>query len=157
MRNIFYHGADLPVIQPVIQIVRYNKDFSQGFYCTDSRKQAERWAIRRGKPGAVSVFKYISNPELKVLEFPEMSDRWLDFIAACRAGQPHSYDIVSGPMSDDTIFNFLQDFIDGRIPREAFWALAKSKRPVRQISFHTQRALETLKFRKSYKTKYGPR
>lgn len=39
MRTILYHGADLPITRPVIQIVRYNKDFSQGFYCTNSRSK----------------------------------------------------------------------------------------------------------------------
>lgn len=86
-----------------------------------------------------------------------MNDRWLDFIAACRGGKSHEYAIVQGPMSDDTIFNFLQDFIDGKISREAFWALAKSKHPAWQISFHTPKALETLKFLKSYEAKHGPR
>lgn len=31
-----------------------------------------------------------------------MSDEWLDFITDCRSGKVHSYDIVEGPMADDT-------------------------------------------------------
>ena len=34
-----------------------------------------------------------------------MSDEWLDFIASCRNGQPHDYDIVEDPMADDTVYN----------------------------------------------------
>lgn len=49
-------------------------------------------------------------------------------------------------MANDTIFNYVQNFVDGKISREAFWALAKFKRPTHQISFHTARALATLKF-----------
>lgn len=68
-------------------------------------------------------------------------------------GEPHDYDIVEVPMANDTIFNYVQDFTDGRISREAFWALAKFKRPTHQISFHTERALHTLSFLKAYAAK----
>lgn len=75
-----------------------------------------------------------------------MTEEWLDFIADCRLGKSHGYDIVEGPMANDTIFNYVQSFADGKISREAFWALAKFSRPTHQISFHTARALATLKF-----------
>lgn len=75
-----------------------------------------------------------------------MSEEWLDFIVSCRLGYPHDYDIVEGPMADDTIFNYVQNFVDGKISREAFWELAKFKKPTHQISFHTVRALTTLSF-----------
>ena len=52
-------------------------------------------------------------------------------------------------MADDTIFNYVQNFMDGKISREAFWALAKFKKPTHQISFHTARALTTLTFVKA--------
>lgn len=81
-----------------------------------------------------------------IVEFPEMTEEWLDFIVACRMGRAHEYDIVEGPMANDTIFNYVQNFVDGKISREAFWALAKFKKPTHQISFHTARALTTLSF-----------
>lgn len=77
-----------------------------------------------------------------------MTEDWLDFIALCRTGKPHDYDIVEGPMADDTIFNYVQNFVDGKISREAFWNLAKFKKPTHQISFHTVKALTTLNFLK---------
>ena len=51
-------------------------------------------------------------------------------------------------MANDTIFNYVQNFVDGKISREAFWALAKFKKPTHQISFHTARALAALSFMK---------
>lgn len=75
-----------------------------------------------------------------------MTDDWLDFIVACWLGNAHSYDIVEGPMANDTIFNYVQNFVDGKITRAAFWELAKFKKPTHQISFHTAKALTTLKF-----------
>jgi len=37
-------------------------------------------------------------------------------------------------------------FIEGKISRAAFWELARFKYPTHQISFHTARALTTLRF-----------
>lgn len=81
-----------------------------------------------------------------------MTEEWLDFVAACRSGTPHSYDVVEGPMADDTIFNYVQSFLDGEISRAAFWELAKFKYPTHQVSFHTVKALAALKFERSYVT-----
>lgn len=54
-----------------------------------------------------------------------MSNDWLDFIAKCRQGEIHNYDIVEGSMADDTIWNYVNDFLYGDITREQFWELAK--------------------------------
>ena len=93
---------------------------------------------------------YTENPALKIKKFETMTEEWLDFIVDCRLGKAHDYDIVEGPMADDTIFNYVQDFIDGNISRTAFRELARFKKPTHQISFHTAKALTTLKFVKGY-------
>ena len=146
---LLYHGSKEEVVYPEIRITRYTKDFSWGFYCTNSYQQAYRWADRRSADGIVNVYRYVENPDLKILRFPEMSDEWLDFIAKCRAGKTHPYDIVEGPMADDTIWDYVNGFTSGQISREAFWALAKFKHPTHQISFHTVNALHRLTFERS--------
>lgn len=52
-------------------------------------------------------------------------------------------------MADDTIFNYVQAFVDGKITRAAFWELTKFNHPTHQISFHTISALDTLTFKGS--------
>lgn len=141
-----YHGSKTVVEFPEIRIHRYNKDFYYGFYCTEIKEQAIRWATRYDEVGVLNVYKYTPDESLNIKVFPEMTEEWLDFIVDCRSGKAHDYDIVEGPMADDTIFNYVQNFIDGIITREAFWALAKFKHPTHQISFHTARALATLEF-----------
>lgn len=143
---IIYHGSTQIVKNPEIRITRFNKDFYFGFYCTKMKEQAKRWAMRFGKSGYVSCYEYIPDKKLKMLKFDKMTEDWLDFIVDCRAGIAHNYDIVEGPMADDTIYNFIQGFIDGKYSRAAFWELAKFKYPTHQISFHTARALTTLRF-----------
>lgn len=141
---ILYHGSKMIVESPEFRIQKYNKDFYFGFYCTLYPEQAIRWATRFDGSGYLN--EYVPNEALKIKRFPEMSEEWLDFIASSRLGHPHEYDIVEGPMANDTIFNYVQNFVDGKISREAFWALAKFKKPTHQISFHTARALATLTF-----------
>ena len=145
--RIIYHGSQQVVRQPEIRPTKYSKDFSVGFYCTVLKEQAIRWAVRFPVTGYVNEFVYVENPDLQIKRFDCMTEEWLDFIAACRNGEDNSFDIVDGPMANDTIFNYVQDFIDGNISREAFWALAKFKRPTHQICFHTEDALTTLNFR----------
>ena len=147
---ILYHGSRQIVEFPEVRIACFNKDFYYGFYCTLFLEQAKRWAVRFDNGGVINEYVYVPDDTLKILKFPEMTEEWLDFIVSCRLGKPHDYDIVEGPMANDTIFNFVQNFADGKISREAFWALAKFKRPTHQISFHTIRALTTLKFKKGY-------
>lgn len=142
---LVFHGSTVIVEKPEIRTAKFNKDFYFGFYCTAIETQAIRWATRFGN-GVVNKYEYTEDPELRCLVFPEMSEEWLDFIAACRTGKPHTYDIVEGPMADDTIYNYVQGFLDGKYSREMFWSLAKFKRPTQQISFHTERALKTLRF-----------
>ena len=143
---ILYHGSKEIVEFPEIRKALYNKDFYFGFYCTRMKEQAERWAIRYGRKGYVNCYEYTSDKKLKYLLFEEMTEEWLDFIVACRRGQSHDYDIVEGPMADDTIYNYVQNFIDGKISRAAFWELAKFNHPTHQISFHTISALDTLQY-----------
>lgn len=69
-----------------------------------------------------------------------------DFIAKCRSGETHSYDIVEGPMANDTVWNYVNDFLTGRISRKQFWVLAEFRHPTHQISFHTLSALDCLTF-----------
>lgn len=143
---ILYHGSRVMIESPEIRIQKYNKDFYFGFYCTLYREQAIRWATRFSGTGYLNEYKYTPNETFKIKRFPKMSEEWLDFIASCRLGNSHEYDIVEGPMANDTIFNYVQNFVDGKISREAFWALAKFKKPTHQISFHTARALTALTF-----------
>ena len=143
---ILYHGSKEIVEYPEIRKARYNKNFYFGFYCTKYEKQAERWATRFGKDGYINKYEYTLNDQLKILSFSKMTEKWLDFIIACRNGASHSYDIVEGPMADDSIFNYVQNFMDGKISRAAFWELVKFNHPTHQISFHTISALDTLDF-----------
>ncbi len=140
-----YHGGYTAVRNPKIIIGKNTKDFGPGFYCTVIREQAERWAKRYDTP-TVSTYTVRMDASLKILEFKNMTEEWLDFIINCRHGKSHDYDIVIGAMANDQIYNFIADYIDGIITREQFWVLAKFKYPTHQINFCTEAAIRCLEF-----------
>lgn len=145
-----YHGSNIKVEKPEILVMGFYKDFGYGFYCTNLEKQARKWALTKRGDSIVSVYRFCKNETLKTLSFPEMSEAWLDFVIDCRRGIKHDFDIVEGPMADDQIWDYVEDLMDGTITREAFWVLAKFKHPTHQIVFCTPKALETIRFERSY-------
>ena len=145
-----YYGSNVIVNQPKIITDGFYKDFGYGFYCTNFEKQAKRWALTKKNKHVVNVYSYTENKNLNCLIFKEMSDEWLDFVVSSRQGERHDYDIVEGPMADDTIWNYVDDFARGLISRTAFWELVKFKYPTHQIVFCTEAALKCLEYDRSY-------
>lgn len=141
-----YHGSYMSVEHPQIRVGRNTKDFGTGFYCTIMKEQAQRWA-KRYNTKIVSIYEVRLNSGLKIKEFKDMTDEWLDFIIDCRSGKSHDYDIVIGAMANDQIYNYVSDYIDGAITREQFWVLAKFKYPTLQINFCTKKSLECFEYR----------
>lgn len=141
-----YHGGDQVLKKPEIRTNKNTKDFGTGFYCTVIKEQALKWA-RRFDTGIVSIYDVRMLENLKVLEFTDMTEKWLDFIVACRSGEEHDYDIVIGAMADDQIYTYVSDYIDGTITREQFWSMARFKYPTHQIVFCTEEAIKCLNYR----------
>lgn len=57
------------------------------------------------------------------------------------------YDVGAWEMvADDQIWDYVEDYIGGRISKAAFWELVKFKYPTHQIAFCTEAALRTLQF-----------
>jgi len=147
--STLYHGGTCAIETPEIRISDNPKDFGQGFYCTGFQAQAERWSKRYPAP-IVSVYEYAQRDGLDVLDFDAMTDEWLDFIAECRSGKPHNFDIVIGAMANDQVWNYVADYLAGILTREQFWVLAKFKHPTHQVAFCKPQTLTCLHFLESY-------
>ncbi|HCJ07554.1 MAG: DUF3990 domain-containing protein [Lachnospiraceae bacterium] len=143
---IIYHGSNVVVSRPQILINGFYKDFGYGFYCTNIEKQAKRWAMTKKGSSVINRYSYIENKDLKLLCFDEMTEEWLQFVVDCRTGKEHDYDIVEGPMADDQIWDYVEDYISNKISKAAFWELVKFKYPTHQIVFCTEAALKALSF-----------
>jgi hypothetical protein len=145
-KNIIFHGSNMVVANPKILINGHYKDFGYGFYCTNIEIQAKRWALTKKGASVVNLYDYTVNEDLKTCVFESMTEEWLQFVVDCRRGEEHSYDIVEGPMADDQIWDYVEDYATGNISKAAFWELVKFKYPTHQVVFCTENALKTLKF-----------
>jgi len=143
------HASGEIVKNPQIILTEHTKDFSWGFYCTNNYRQAKRWGARRKPTPTINYYRLENTIDLKILRFEKMTDEWLDFVAKCRSGETHEYDIVEGPMADDQVWNFVDDFLDGNLIRKHFAEYAAFQYPTHQVSFHTIKALTRLKFVRS--------
>lgn len=149
--KIIYHGSNMKVEIPKIMINGYYKDFGYGFYCTNLKKQAIRWAMTKKGDSVINTYSYQRNENLQIKTFEEMTEEWLQFVVDCRRGIEHNYDIVEGPMADDQIWNYVEDYVSGEISKEAFWALVKFRYPTHQIVFCTETTLKTIHYEGSEK------
>lgn len=145
-KRIVYHGSNVIVPAPRILVNGFYKDFGYGFYCTNLEKQAKRWALTKRGASIVNRYSYMENSELNILRFDEMTEEWLAFVVDCRRGKEHHYDIIEGPMADDQIWDYVEDYVAERISKTAFWELVRFKYPTHQIVFCTEAALRTLTY-----------
>lgn len=159
-RILLFHGSSEIVKQPEIRIYpNHAMDFGQGFYCTTSRYQADKWArakIRTGKiqKGYVNEFAFLlKDKNLRIKQFDrEPSIEWLDFVVANRTNPllQHPYDIVIGPIADDDAFSEIEKYVAGKdysVQRKL--ELIKTLKTYKlkdQLLFHTKESLTTLQF-----------
>ena len=154
---ILYHGSNIQVNEPRIPERLRALDFGAGFYTTSSREQAEKWArvvTKRRRNGSPTVSSYsfdeMNLAALSVLKFDSPSEDWLDFVVANRKELPvAAYDLVIGPIANDTTLPVIDDYADGRYTKaEAIERLLPQKL-TDQFAFLTPGALSLLIFRKS--------
>lgn len=90
----------------------------------------------------------LSYVQLDYLYFETESIEWLNFIATARSGTlVNGPAIVEGPMADDTVWDYVNDYIAGRLSAGAFLKLCKSSYRTHQIAFTTDAAISAvLKF-----------
>jgi len=116
-----YHTGFLEIPEPDIRHGRKNADFGQGFYLTPDEAFARRWAKER-RGAEVYVNAYELDPAGLRVRRLERDEVWYDFIRKNRAGRgdAEGYDLVIGPIANDTLFNTAGLFASGLLaPKEA--------------------------------------
>ena len=119
-----YHGATDVVSSPICAFGRPRLDFGQGFYVTDIKEQAIRWAKtmsgKRSLPPVLNI--YTVDRELILLEgkhkiFTSYDAEWLDFIVANRRGEnlASEYDYIEGGIANDRVIDTVNLYIQGLI------------------------------------------
>ena len=84
----------------------------------------------------------------KVLIFPEPNEEWLDFVFVNRNGSYNGelYDIVFGPVANDTIYRTFIAYEEGILTKDETIARLKVKKLFDQMTFTTELALKELKY-----------
>ena len=156
-----YHGSNIEINQIDLSLSRKGKDFGCGFYLNANKQQAIEMAVRtanRMKTGSpvVSTFEFdetiLSLDELKIKIFEDYSIEWAEFILMNRknlSDRPaHPYDIVIGPIANDTVGVQIRRFIMGYISIEKLIEELKFKgNHSVQYFFATEAAIKLLKKR----------
>ena len=93
-------------------------------------------------------FLFAENEELKIKRFDSLSIEWLEFIKEnrSRGGLQHDYDVVIGPVADDNTMETVQLYITGILNAEEAVNRLRYNKVNNQVSFHTKKALEYLRF-----------
>ena len=156
---ILYHGSNTKIDKIDLAKCRPYKDFGQGFYLTDIPDQAKRMAARvariyKGAP-EVTMFDFdldeAREAGLRIKEFGDPSYEWARFVMKNRdieTPQPsHDYDIVIGPVADDTISRLLRQFIEDMISEEQLLRELTFSQVTTQYFFRTEAAIKMLKRR----------
>ena len=154
---ILYHGSNVIVEKP--RLIQQNRtlDFGSGFYATANREQAISFAdkvTKRRKDGSphVSIYEIADIEELKekfkLHIFAEANEEWLDFVCANRGGSYHGeqYDMVLGPVANDTIYRTFIAYEEGILTKEETIARLKVKKLYNQMTFSTEAALAQLRY-----------
>lgn len=148
-----YHGTTSVFDHIDLKKSGNRRDFGTGFYTTVIQSQALEWAKRMSKrrhttPCYVYEYEFISSDALKVLTFSKPDGDWLEFIKENRIKGSccHDYDVVIGPVADDNTLPTLQLYVAGLISKNAAMDELRYSLVNNQVSFHTERALQHLKF-----------
>ena len=157
-----YHGSVVEVRKPSLRYGRNKTDFGRGFYTTTQAEQAENWTkIKQDRTKApkriVSVYEIddalLTNPELKIREFHGVDKAWLDFVVDSRKGVKHDYDLVFGPVANDKVFTTVNLYESGVLDAPAAIAQLKAYKTYDQLSFHSKRVINALRFVEAYEMK----
>lgn len=153
-----YHGSNMQIGNIDFLKCRPYKDFGRGFYLTPIEEQAVLMARRTasiygGEP-IVTCFDFdetgaMSNPAISTKRFEEPNEEWALFVMDNRNRErehpTHTYDIVIGPVADDTIATLFRNFDDGIIDLPTLVSGLRYKKISSQYFFHSAAATKYLR------------
>lgn len=162
---ILYHGSNIEIQDIGLTKCKPYKDFGLGFYVTPIKSQAlamaERVsAIYDGQP-IITAFEVPDNlltlDNLSIKNFGTQAtkewalfirnnrDRFFKDISSELCNQDNKYDIVFGPVADDTLVNLIRQYNDNLIDIESLVRKMEYRELSLQYSFHTPKAVSYLK------------
>ena len=115
---ILYHGSNTDIAEIDLSVSKVGKDFGCGFYLSADKEQALELAARKTEQLGVGT------PMLNSYEFQEYSREWAEFVLMNRRNRTrvpsHSYDIVIGPIANDSVGFQIRRLTSGLIDMDKF-------------------------------------
>lgn len=161
---ILYHGTNCDFDQIDLTKCAPYKDFGTGFYTTTIFEQAKAMAIKKSRiyGGNPCVISYevpdniLRLRSLKIKKFNSTTKDWALFIINNRnrdfidcsspvCNRDNKYEIVYGPVANDTLTTLIQQYRRGYIDSKILLKEMKYAAPNNQYSFHTEKAIILLK------------
>ena len=154
---ILYHGSNVAITR--IDLTKSNryKDFGPAFYLSADLEQAQvlagnRSAFLGGEP-IINLFEFdeslMHSADLHIRIFPHYSLEWAQFVWNNRDEHQdfrHSFDIVYGPIMNDTIGFQMREYRKSHIDLLGFLEGIKyEKGETFQYAFCTEQAISLLK------------
>ena len=152
---ILYHGSTVDIPRIDLQKSKPNKDFGRAFYLSANYDQAMEMAQFKAEfaelPPIVNVYRFDEKllQELKYKRFETYTEEWAHFVYNHRTEPQgrtlHNYDVVFGPIANDTIGAQITRFKQGYISFEQFLQRIQYPKGITfQYAFCTQRAIDKL-------------
>ena len=152
---ILYHGSTVDIERIDLQKSKPNKDFGRAFYLSANYDQAMEMAQFKAEfaelPPVVNVYRFDEKllSEFKYKRFETYTEEWAHFVYNHRTEPQgrtlHDYDVVFGPIANDTIGAQITRFKQGYISFEQFLQRIQYPKGITfQYAFCTQRAIDKL-------------
>ena len=157
---ILYHGGTDTIEKPLIKQWPSGRDFGTGFYCTDIRGQAEKWANRQGRirkqAAILNIYEFdvdFAKRNLSFKLFNDYSLEWLELVINCRKSSQyrHGFDVVYGKIANDDVGETVQAVLDGLMPLDFALQRLAFMPSNNQYCFCTERSLTHIGFIESVK------
>jgi len=160
-----YHGSDISFTKIDLSYSSPKKDYGSGFYTTNEKAQAEKFArlkARRSRApkGYVESFNLQDCEGLSIKKFNLADNEWFDYVLFNRGfgglvNMPScdTFDIVIGPVANDAVGLVLNQFVAGTFgdpmgaeAKATAIRLLLAQKLHNQIFFGTERAVLRLDF-----------
>lgn len=152
---LLYHGSNMTINEIDLSKSRPNKDFGRAFYLSADKEQAIEIAhfkvLISGGIEEITSFEFdeSSFKTLKVKLFEQYSEEWADFVFNNRderQNYQHDFDLVYGPIANDTIGVQIRDLRERKISMNVFLENLKYPKGITfQYAFCTPLAISKLK------------
>lgn len=143
-----YHAGFQEIRQPDIRAGRTNADFGQGFYLSPDEGFSRRWArSARGMDARLNVYSFDADGlAVKTLK---RDAAWFDYLFRNRSGDRDSlasYDVIVGPIANDTIYDTMGIITSGLLKPEDALQLLLLGPEYTQVVLKTEKAAARLRF-----------